>query len=216
MLIGYARVSKADGTQTTALQRDALLGAGVEPDRIYEDCASGTKDFRPGLDECKRALRRDDTLVVWKLDRLGRSLTELVHTVDALNAAGVNLRILTGPVNGDTTDPADRFIFYVMAAFAEIERVWIVEKTVAGLAAARARGRFGGRPPTPMATIVQAAELMRAPDSSPRAIAAALGISRSTLYRHVSPDGNLRPVARERLAREATGHSGRSRKLSGN
>ena len=210
MLIGYARVSKADGSQTTLLQRDALVAAGVGEDRIYEDNVSGAKAERPGLDECLRALRPGDTLVVWKLDRLGRSLKQLVQTVDRLNGAGVNLRILTGPATGDTSDPSARFMFHVFAALAELERELVRERTNAGLAAARARGRKGGRPPVPMANVLQAAELMKNPDASPRAIAETVGISRSTLYRYVSSDGELRPEAKAMLDRRTTG--GRSRR----
>ena len=205
MLIGYARVSKADGLQATTLQRDALVDAGVEEGRIYEDTVSGAKAERPGLDECLRALRPGDTLVVWKLDRLGRSLKQLVRTVDRLNGAGVNLRILTGPVTGDTSDPSARFMFHVFAALAELERDLIREQTKAGLAAARARGRKGGRPRVPMANVLQAAELMKNPAASPRAVAREAGISRSTLYRYVAPNGELRPAAKEILDRPTTG-----------
>lgn len=213
MLIGYARVSKADGSQATSLQRDALVGAGVEEDRIYEDSVSGAREERPGLTECLRVLRPGDTLVVWKLDRLGRSLKQLVCTVERLNEAGVNLRILTGPATGDTSDPSTRFMFHVFAALAEIERDLIRERTYAGLASARARGRKGGRPPVPMANILHAAQLMKNPAASARAVAREAGISSSTLYRYVTPNGELRRAAKEMLDRLTT--KGRHRRGNG-
>ena len=204
MLIGYVRVSSADGSQSTSLQCDALCAAGVDRERIYEDAASGAAADRPGLEACLKAVRPGDTLVVWKLDRLGRSLRQLVQTVDRLHEQSVNLRILTGPAAVDTADPASRFMFHIFAALAEFERELIRERTVAGLAAARARGKRGGRPATPMSAILEAAELMKDPEASPPAIARSIGISRSTLYRHVTPTGELRPEARERLARESS------------
>ena len=136
MLIGYARVSKTDGSQSLDLQRDAL----------GHDLASGVRDDRPGLDSCLRALRKDDVLVVWKLDRLGRNLAHLVNTVQDLSARGVGLRVLAGQgAQVDTTTAAGRLVFGIFAALAEFERELIRERTVAGLEAARARGRKGGR-----------------------------------------------------------------------
>ena len=147
MLIGYARVSKADGSQLLDLQRDALLDAGVAAERVYEDRASGRKDHRPGLDACLKALQPGNTFVVWKLDRLGRDLKHLVSTVDELRARGVGLRVLAGAgAEIDTTTANGRLVFGIFAALAEFERELIVERTRAGLAAARARGRQGGRP----------------------------------------------------------------------
>src|SRR6516165_6639457 len=147
MLVGYMRVSKADGGQTTDLQRDALLAAGIDPRQLYEDAASGKRDDRPGLAACLKALREGDTLLVWKLDRLGRDLRHLVNTVHELTARGVGFKVLTGHgASIDTTSPSGKLIFGIFAALAEFERELIVERTKAGMAAARARGRNGGRP----------------------------------------------------------------------
>ena len=147
MLIGYMRVSKANGSQTIDLQRDALIGAGVDPAQIYEDRASGRLDARPGLDATLKALRTGDTLVVWKLDRLGRNLRHLVNTVHDLNKQGVGFKVLTGHgASIDTTTPAGKLVFGIFAALSEFERELISERTRAGLASARARGRKGGAP----------------------------------------------------------------------
>ena len=146
MLIGYARVFKADGSQSLDLQRDALVGESVEADRIYEDWASGAKDDRPGLEACLRALREGDVLVVSKLDRLGRNLAHLVGTVQGLSDRGVGLRVLAGQgAQIDTTTAGGRLVCGIFAALAEFEQELIRERTVAGLRAARARGRKGGR-----------------------------------------------------------------------
>ena len=138
--IGYARVSKADGSQIHDLQRDALVAAGVDPEHIYEDSASGRLDKRPGLDACLKALRRDDTLVIWKLDRLGRDLRHLVNTVGDLTKRGIGLKVLAGEgASIDTTTANGRLIFAIFAGLAEFERELIIERTRAGLASARAR-----------------------------------------------------------------------------
>lgn len=141
MLIGYVRVSTND--QNTALQRNALEGAGCE--QIFEDKISGTKAERPGLKRLLRTLSKGDTLVVWKLDRLGRSMRHLVIMIEELRNRGVNFRSLTDSI--DTSTPMGRFFFHVMGALAEMERELIVERTRAGLVAARAEGRIGGRRP---------------------------------------------------------------------
>ncbi|MCB1660837.1 MAG: recombinase family protein, partial [Pseudomonadales bacterium] len=147
MLIGYMRVSKADGSQATDLQRDALIAAGVDPAHLYEDQASGKREDRPGLASCLKALRDGDTLVVWKLDRLGRDLRHLINTVHDLTGHGIGLKVLTGHGAAiDTTTAAGKLVFGIFAALAEFERELIAERTVAGLASARARGRKGGRP----------------------------------------------------------------------
>ena len=159
MLIGYARVSKADGSQTLDLQRDALRAAGVRPEQMYEDFASGMKDDRPGLLACLKALRERDVLVVWKLDRLGRNLRHLVNTVHELGGRGIGLKVLTGQGAAiDTTTAQGRFAFTLFAALAEFERDLIVERTRAGLASARARGRNGGRPYTMTAAKLRTAQ----------------------------------------------------------
>ncbi|HEA9644507.1 TPA: recombinase family protein, partial [Escherichia coli] len=141
MLIGYIRVSTND--QNTDLQRNALMCAGCE--QIFEDKMSGTKSERPGLKRALKCLKRGDTLVVWKLDRLGRRMKHLIALTEELRAKGVNFRSLTDSI--DTSTPMGRFFFHMMGALAEMERELIVERTLAGLAAARAQGRVGGRRP---------------------------------------------------------------------
>lgn len=197
MLLGYMRVSKADGSQTTDLQRDALLAAGVEPDRIYEDQASGKRDDRPGLDACLKALREGDTLATWKLDRVGRDLRHLVNTVHDLTKRGVGLKVLAGQgANIDTTTANGRLVFGIFAALAEFERELIVERTRAGLASARARGRSGGRKPKMTAAKLRLAQAaMGKPETKVAELCAELGITRQTLYRHVDPKGGFRADA---------------------
>jgi DNA invertase Pin-like site-specific DNA recombinase len=195
MLVGYMRVSKADGSQALDLQSDALAAAGVGPAQLYEDRASGRADDRPGLSSCLKALRDGDTLVVWKLDRLGRDLHHLVNTVHDLTARGVGLKVLTGQGAAiDTTTAAGKLVFGIFAALAEFERELISERTVAGLASARARGHKGGRPykMTP-AKLRLAAASMNQPSTKVGELCKELGVTRQTLYRHVSPAGELRP-----------------------
>ncbi len=203
MLVGYMRVSKADGSQTTDLQRDALLVAGVEPDALYEDKASGKKDDRPQLTACLKALRDGDTLLVWKLDRLGRDLRHLVNIVHDLTQRGIGLKVLTGQGAAiDTTTASGKLVFGIFAALAEYERELISERTIAGLAAARARGRNGGRPfkMTP-AKVRLAAASMGKPGTNVTDLCKELGITRQTLYRHVSPTGEIRDDGHRMLAR---------------
>ncbi len=207
MLIGYARVSKSDGSQVHDLQRDALIAAGVDPAHIYEDMASGRRDSRPGLDACVKALRPGDTLVIWKLDRLGRDLRHLVTLVDDLTKRGVGLKVLAGEgASIDTGTANGRLIFGIFAALAEFERELIAERTRAGLAAARARGRHGGRPykMTP-AKLRLAQAAMGKPETIVADLCEELGITRQTLYRHVTPDGQIRPDGEKLLARKARG-----------
>ncbi|EGW1009191.1 TPA: recombinase family protein, partial [Proteus mirabilis] len=129
MLIGYMRVSKADGSQATDLQRDALIAAGVDPVHLYEDQASGMREDRPGLTSCLKALRTGDTLVVWKLDRLGRDLRHLINTVHDLTGRGIGLKVLTGHGAAiDTTTAAGKLVFGIFAALAEFERELIAER----------------------------------------------------------------------------------------
>lgn len=203
MLVGYMRVSKADGSQTTDPQRDALLDAGVHADQLYEDRASGKKDDRPGLTACLKALRDRDTLIVWKLDRLGRNLHHLVNTVHDLAARGVGLKILTGQGAAiDTTTAAGKLVFGIFAALAEFERELISERTMAGLASARARGRTGGRPFTMTPAKVRLAmAAMGKPETNVGELCKEIGISRQTLYRHVSPTGEPRSDGLRALAR---------------
>ena len=198
MLIGYARVSSTDGRQSTALQRDALIAAGVTPEHVYEDHASGKRDDRPGLAACLKALRAGDTLVVWKLDRLGRSLPHLVATVRDLSAREVGLRVLAGEGAAlDTTTPAGRVVFSIFAALGEFERDLIRERTMAGLAAARARGRKGGRHfALTKAQVRLAQAAMASRDTSVAELCRELGVKPVTLYRYVGPDGTLRDHGR--------------------
>jgi DNA invertase Pin-like site-specific DNA recombinase len=202
MLIGYARVSKADGSQSLDLQRDALAAAGVAPERVYEDRASGARDDRPGLEACLQALRDGDVLVIWKLDRLGRTLAHLVGTVRDLAGRGIGLRVLNGQgAEIDTTTPAGRLIFGLFATLAEFERDLIRERTLAGLAAARARGRKGGRKfALTKAQVRLAQAAMASRDTSVAALAAELGVRPVTLYRYVDAQGNLREHGRRVLA----------------
>ena len=145
MLIGYARISKADGSQSLDLQRDALREAGVSDDAIYEDQASGQREDRPGLAAFLKAARQGDVLVVWRLDRLGRNLRHLVNLVQDLNDRDIGIRVLAGQgASIDTTTASGKLVFALFAALAEFERELIRERTLAGLASARARDRKGG------------------------------------------------------------------------
>jgi DNA invertase Pin-like site-specific DNA recombinase len=204
-MIGYARVSKADGSQLHDLQRDALIKAGVLPDQIYEDAASGRRDDRPGLVECLKALRAGDTLAVWKLDRLGRDLRHLVNLVGDLTKRNVGLKVLAGEgASIDTTTANGRLVFAIFAGLAEFERELIVERTKAGLASARARGRHGGRPfKMTLAKLRLAQAAMGKPETKVADLCAELGVTRQTLYRHVTPDGQVRPDG-ERLLNRRT------------
>jgi DNA invertase Pin-like site-specific DNA recombinase len=179
MLIGYARVSTVD--QDLALQRDALQQAGCE--RIFEEAASGAKENRPELAKALDHMRKGDTLVVWKLDRLARSMKQLIETVAQLEAAGVKFRSITENLGTDSA--GGRFAFHVFGALAEFERSLIRERTNAGLNAARARGRKGGRPKSMTAEDVQAAEALLNGNVGPTAVAKRMGVSRATLYRHL-------------------------------
>ena len=180
MLIGYARVSTQE--QDLALQLDALKAAGC--DRIYEERASGAQRDRPELKAALSYMRAGDTLVVWKLDRLARSLKQLIDTVEDLGSRGIGLRSVTEAI--DTTTSGGRLIFHIFAALAEFERAVIRERTLAGLAAARVRGRKGGRPPALAAKDLAAAKAMlRDPEITVSEIARRLGVAASTLYRHL-------------------------------
>src|SRR5947208_2350581 len=203
MLVGYMRVSKADGSQVTDLQRDALRDAGVEARHLYEDATSGKRDDRPGLAACLKALRSGDTLLVWKLDRLGRDLRHLVNTVHELTTRGIGFKVLTGHgATIDTTTPSGKLVFGFFGALAEFERELIVERTRAGLNAARARGRFGGRPyKMTTAKLRLACAAMGKPETKVGELCRELSITRQTLYRHVAPDGSIRPEGQKLLDR---------------
>jgi DNA invertase Pin-like site-specific DNA recombinase len=175
--IGYARVSTDD--QNLALQLDALKKSGC--DRVFTDKVSGTRLVRPGLDDALSHLRAGDTLVVWKLDRLGRSVKGLVDLVNSLEAHEVHFRSLTDGI--DTKTPAGRFFFHIMASLAQMERELIVERTRAGLAAARKLGRVGGRKRRMTDSKIKAAHRLLASGTLPRDVAENLGVSVPTLYR---------------------------------
>ena len=196
VLIGYMRVST--GEQSLALQRDALERTGCE--RIYDDVGSGRATDRPGLSQALDAAREGDALVVWKLDRIGRSLPHVVGLVGDLQKRGVGLKVLTGDV--DTTTATGRLVFGIFATLAEFERDLIHARTMAGLAAARARGRAGGRPRVMTKPKLKAAMTMMADrDNAARDIAAELGVSLSTLYAYVDARGQPRARATELLSK---------------
>jgi DNA invertase Pin-like site-specific DNA recombinase len=204
MLIGYARVSKADGSQVLDLQCDALLATGISAEHLYADQASGTNEDRPALAACLKALRHGDTLVIWKLDRLGRNLKHLVDTAQELTQRGIGLKVLTGQgASIDTTTASGKLVFGIFAALAEFERELIRERTVAGLQAARARGRTGGRKfGLTKAQVRLAQAAMRHRDTKISVLCEELGgITRATLYRYVSPEGELREHGKRVLQR---------------
>jgi len=201
MLIGYVRVSKSDGSQLVDLQRDALLQSGVSDKYIYEDLASGRRDYRPGLFQCLKALQPGNTLVVWKLDRLGRSMKDLVNLVDDLGTKDIGFKVLAGAgAEIDTTTANGRLIFGIFAALAEFERELIRERTQAGLKAARARGRLGGRPRKVDAqTLKMAMNAMSDRTSVAHEVAKKLGITTATLYSYVNGDGSPKELGTKLL-----------------
>jgi len=177
VFIGYARVSTGD--QRLDLQREALIRIGCE--RVFEDTVSGRITERPGLLQALDQLRSGDTFVVWKLDRLGRSVKQLVDLVSGFERDGVNFVSITDAI--DTSTPAGRFFFHVMASLAQMERELIVERTRAGLDVARKRGTKVGRKPSMTESKLTSAKQLLRSGGSPRAVAADLGISVATLYR---------------------------------
>ena len=180
MLIGYARVSTQD--QKPELQLDALKAAGCE--KVFEEKASGAQRDRPQLTAAVEYMRQGDTLVVWKLDRLARSMKQLIETVEGLDGRGIGFRSLTEAI--DTTTPGGKLVFHIFGALAEFERSIIRERTTAGLKAARDRGRLGGRPPALSAADLAAARAMLSdPEITVEAGAKRLGVAPSTLYRHL-------------------------------
>ena len=201
MLIGYARVSKSDESQVLDLQLDALKKAKVRKNNIYTDKSSGVKDDRPGMLACLKALRSGDVLLVYKLDRLGRSLKHLVVTIHDLAERGIGFKVLTGHgAEIDTTTAAGKLVFGIFASLAEFERELISERTKAGLAAARARGRMGGRKfQLSKAQIRLAQAAMKKRDTSVSELSDELGITRQTLYRYVGPKGQLRDYGKRVL-----------------
>ena len=179
--IGYARVSTT--SQHLDMQLDALKASGCT--RIHTDTASGTLTARPGLDQALDELNDGDTLVVWRLDRLGRSLPHLVTTIDNLTKRGVNLKSLHEAI--DTTTPTGRLMIHLIASLAEFERELTIERTIAGLEAAKARGTNLGRPTVWTPERAEAATTLLAAGATVTQTATALGVSRATIYRHANP-----------------------------
>jgi DNA invertase Pin-like site-specific DNA recombinase len=187
MLIGYARVSTNE--QHLDLQRDALRKAGVSAKHLYTDTITGTKAERPGLAQALSHLREGDTLVVWRLDRLGRSLKHLIETVTALKQQHIAFQSITEHIN--TATATGQLVFHIFGALAEFERNLIKERTMAGLEAARARGRKGGRPKLnpSLSTVAMAKKLYADKTNSIADICRTLHISRATLYRYLNTGG---------------------------
>lgn len=185
MLIGYARVSTSD--QNLSLQKAALSEAGCQ--RIFEDQVSGRQSERQGLARALDMLRDGDTLVVWKLDRLGRSVKQLVTLVEDLQAQGIQFKSITDTI--DTSSPTGRFFFHVMASLAEMERELIVERTRAGLDAARKRGRIGGRKPKMTPSKIKSAKQLLANGVPAKEVAENLNVSIATLYRWIPASTRL-------------------------
>ena len=181
MKIGYARVSTAD--QKLEPQTDTLAETGCE--KFYTDIASGARTQRPGLDKAIAFCRKGDTIVVWKLDRMGRSMSHLIEMIQKLEKKGVGFQSLTEKI--DTTTAGGRLIFHLFGALAEFERDLIRERVQAGLKSARARGRKGGRPPVSEETKAMAQTLLADKSLSVKQICDRLGIAKSTLYKHAGP-----------------------------
>ena len=184
MIIGYARVSTQD--QNPELQLDALRGAGCE--ELFQEKATGKFRERPELTACLRSMRKGDTLVVWKLDRLARSLKDLVAIIDDLQARGIGFRSLTEAI--DTTSTGGRLVFHIFGALAEFEHSLIRERTIAGLAAARARGRRGGRKlAMSKADVRKAAAMLSDPKITKAEVAKHFSVSRVTLNAALEREG---------------------------
>jgi DNA invertase Pin-like site-specific DNA recombinase len=211
VLIGYARVSTQD--QNLELQREALTAAGCK--KIFEDKISGARVDRPGLAKVLELLRDGDTLVVWKLDRLGRSVKQLVDLVGELHKQGVQFRSLTDSI--DTGTPSGRFFFHVMASLAEMERDLVIERTRAGLDAARSRGRTGGRKRKMTNSKIASAMKLLADGTPPRDVAKDLGVSIATLYRWLpaSPVAETATNRAHNSAKETEGCPNTTRSVTG-
>lgn len=179
MLVGYMRVSSENDRQSTALQRDALIAAGVDARHLFEDKASGARDDRPGLKSCLDFLKSGDMLVVWKLDRLGRSLPHLLDIVAGLRDAGVAFRSLTEGM--DTNTPHGELLFHIFGALAQYERALTRERIQSGIASARRRGRNGGRPRAVEPEKLEAVVAALNAGASKAAVCRTFGVARSTL-----------------------------------
>ena len=179
MLVGYMRVSSSDDRQSVDLQRDALIAAGVDELHLYQDKASGARDDRPGLLACLNYMKHGDGLVVWKLDRLGRSLPHLLTIVTDLKDRGVSFRSLTEQM--DTATPHGELLFSIFGALAQYERALTRERVVAGLAAAKRRGRQGGRPPALVAEQIEQITAALDAGTSKASVCRSFKVPRSTL-----------------------------------
>ena len=180
MLVGYMRISRDTDRRTTDLQRDALLAAGVDPRHLFADTASGGRDARPGFQQALASVRSGDCLVVWKLDRLGRSLSHLLHILTTLQAQGVAFCSLTEQM--DTTTPQGACLLRVFGALAQYERALTQERIRAGLEAARRRGTRGGRPKAISAEKLEAILAALHAGASKASLSRAFGVKRTTLY----------------------------------
>lgn len=183
MLVGYARVSTTE--QSLDLQLSALKEAGCE--KLYQDQISGTKTNRPGLSMALEVLRKNDTLVVWKLDRLGRTVKGLIDLVNELHTKEIHFKSITDKV--DTSTTSGRFFFHIMASLAQMERELIAERTKAGLDAAKAKGRIGGRKRKMTQSKMESAKKLLASGILPKDVAVNLGVSIPTLYRWIPASG---------------------------
>ena len=179
MLVGYMRVSSDSDRQTTDLQRDALLVAGIDERHLFEDRASGAEDDRPGLISALAFVRPGDVLIVWKLDRLGRSLSHLLTIINSLRERKVGFRSLTEGM--DTTTASGELLFHVFGALAQYERTLTRERVIAGLAAAKRRGRIGGRPPAVAGEKLEAVIAALEAGMSKAAVCRNFGVKRTTL-----------------------------------
>ncbi len=195
MLVGYMRVSSESDRQSTDLQRDALVAAGVDARHLFADRASGAKDSRPGLAKALDFVQPGDVLVVWKLDRLGRSLPHLLSIVTTLRERQVSFRSLTEGM--DTTTPSGEFLFHVFGALAQYERALTHERVMAGLAAAKRRGRRGGRPPAIVGEKLTAILVALDGGVSKAAVCRNFGVKRTTLLETLARVGW--PVASEAM-----------------
>lgn len=199
VLIGYMRASKNNKEQKLDFQKDALLNFGVCESQIYEDFGSGKDMNREGWKNCFKSLRSGDILIIWKLDRLGRNIKELIEIVDSLKAKKVGLKVLTGKgASIDTTTPEGKFFFGMFAIIAEFERDILIERINAGLKSSRARGIIGGRKPSltkHQLKFVQAN--VKDQKTNISELCRELKISRATLYNYVSPKGELRDLGKK-------------------
>lgn len=197
MKIGYARVSTQE--QDLALQLDALTKEGCE--KIFQEKASGAQRDRPELKAALSYMRKGDTLVIWKIDRLARSMKQLIETIESFQDQGIGLKSLQDPI--DTSSPSGKLVFHIFAALAEFERGVIRERTTAGLRAARERGRVGGRPPSLSIKDIQVAKAMlKDPNITVAAVATRLNVAASTLYRHI-PHARNASLQEEQIHRNA-------------